>query len=320
MLPPEKKEDDEEDEKEAQLGVLPEAIEAEEEIEIEEQEPSPPREEKLLDLRKGTGFQSIPWIDPLKMSHSDLFGSCYTVLINSSYPRLTRNYFTDTGVAKQTHLSSTRGYASLPENGEAEIEIRFDRNKAIVMLFINGKYVSQWNDTEGYLGEGHALGIYNPSSSNRIKISDIVVSSWSGVTDSAASLENENRDIVLLTNGTDRFSGTLTSIKQGRAYLKTTYADSQIPLTELSEIVFKSATTTNLEDEKIAAKFEWESEPVSIVYHPFGRIKMIPLSATPTTLSGSSPFLGKISTDIEPAIMLRFSEDLPDLSDWFDDF
>jgi len=335
------KEDEKESEKEAgdelpdeaKEDAHDEAKEEEKEVEVEA-EPEPLRRENLLDLRKGNSFQSIPWINANKMLHADLFGSCYTVLINSSYPRLNRNYFSETGVTKQSSLNSSRGHATLPENGEAEIEIRFDRNKSLVMLFVNGKYVSQWNDLSGYFADGGALGFYNSSSLNRIRISELVISSWSGVADSAASLENDERDIVLLTNGTDRISGEVSHIVDGHAHIKTEYTKTRIPLSKLAQISFKGSTLTDPDapgvdapgvdapgvdapDKKEKIKDE---DLMTIVYHPYGRIKLIPLSATATTLTGHSPFLGKITTDLEPAVMLRFSEDLPDLSDWFDDF
>jgi hypothetical protein len=309
------------------------AKEAREEEEVEA-EPEPLRRESLLDLRKGNSFQSIPWIIAGKTSHADLFGSCYTVLINSSYTRLMRNYFSETGVTKQTALTSSRGNATLPENGQAEIEIRFDRNKSLVMLFIDGKYVSQWNDLAGYFAEGSALGFYNSSSLNRVRISDLVVSSWSGVADSAASLANDERDIVLLTNDTDRISGEVSHIVDGLAHIKTEYTETRLPLSKLAQISFKGSTLTDPDAPGVDApgvdapgvdapgvdkKIE-DEDLMTIVYHPYGRIKMVPLSATATTLTGRSPFLGNITTDLEPAILLRFSDDLPDLSDWFDDF
>lgn len=298
-----------------------EPSEEEEKKEDVEPEPQAPlRKENLLDLRRGKTFQSIPWIDSSKQSHSDLFGTGYTLSLRSGYPTLGRNLFSETGTARQERLGTTRSITSFGESGEAEIEIRFDRKKSLIMLFINGIYSNQWNDLSGYPGEGTALGFTNLSSASNLRISEIVISSWGGSTDSARSMTHADHDIALLTNGTDRFSGELSKISNGLAHFKTSYTDAQIPLADLSLVSLKSSAMINLEDDKIGDRFDFKDEPVTVIYEPFGLIKLTPLSATATTIKGHSPFLGELSVELAPAVMLRFTDDTPDLSDWFDDF
>ncbi len=282
--------------------------------------PAPLTRENILDLRKGKTFQSIPWIKPQKKSHSDLFGTGYTLSLQSGYPTLTRNYFSETGTPRQTPLNTTRSNTSLGESGEALIELRFNREKSLIMLYINGVYSNQWHDLSGYLGQGSALGFINRSPTSKIRISELIVSSWDGATDSARSMEHPERDIIHLSNGTDRYSGTLASIREGQAHIKTDYSELHIPLSELSLINFNKASLLDLETDENLRRFRLPHDAITVAYQPFGLLKLSPLSATTTTLTGRSPFLGEITIDLSSAIHLNFSDDSPDLSSWFEDF
>ena len=331
VLTPEKKEEKEDDEKEEveddenkEEKPDPEEKEKDDEKpkeeEEEEEEPAPLKQERLLDLRQGEGFQNIRWINPTNRNHADIYGTGYTMTIYSSYPSLSRNDYSETGVARTQRLSTARSSMSLSESGDAEIEIRYDRKKAVVMLFVDGAYAAQWNDLAGYIGKGNGFGIANNTTSSKIKISEVAITSWNGMTDSAQSMNHPDRDVVLLTNGTDRFSGELTGITNGIAHLKTDYSEVQIPASDLSKVILKKASQTDLEDIETNGKYSWENDPITILYKPYGKIKINPTSATTTTLEGTSPFLGKISVDLKSAHILRFVETSPDISSWFDDF
>lgn len=317
-LPP--KEEPEKNEKKAIPGTKDEAkaealVPDTKEKKKEEEEKPALEFEKLTDLQNGSAFQTIPWMAPGQNSYADYFGNSYVLNVNSNYHNLNRSFFTDEGRGIQSSLTATRSNVSLPQSGEAEIDIRFDRNKNLVMLFIDGKYAVQWTDPSGYFGEGTGIGFLN-GSNTRVKISDILVTSWNGIIDEAQSMNHPDRDVALLTNGTDRFSGELTRIEDEFAYLKTTYAEIKIPLGDLSQLELRR---TGLADPD-AAEFAWAQQPVTVLFKPYGLIKLIPDSSTPAILSGHSPFLGKFSVNLEDAVMLRFLDESPDISDWFDEF
>jgi hypothetical protein len=317
VLPPEKKEGPDAEDAVKPKGENEKKPEANEES--EELIPAQLQKEKLIDLRESNGFQSITWIDPSKRTHADMFGTGYTMTLYSSYPNLSRNYFSEAGVARTQRMASVRSNISLSEGGDAEIEIRYNRKESIMILFINGNYAAQWNDLGGFPGDGTGFGIVNNTSNARVRISEVMITSWNGMTDSANSMVHPNRDLVLLGNGTDRFSGQIIGIKSGLAHLKSPYMDAKIPVKELSKIVLKESSLTNLESDDLSEELTWEQEPITIVYKPFGKIKLNPISAKNNLLIGNSPFLGKVTVDLSAAAMLRFIEGSPDLSDWFDD-
>lgn len=323
VLPPEKKEEPKaEPAEEAEDPVKPkgedeEKPEAKKEPEI--LNPAPLRREKLVDLRENIGFQKIAWIDSSKRTHADMFGTGYTMTLYSSYPNLSRNYFSETGVARTQRMASVRSNISLSEGGDAEIEIRYNRKESIMILFINGNYAAQWNDLGGFPGDGTGFGIVNNTSNARVRISEVMITSWNGMTDSANSMVHPDRDLVLLGNGTDRFSGQIIGIEDGVAHLKSAYMDAKIPVKDLSKIILNESSSTDLEADDLSEDLTWEEDPVTIVYKPFGKIKINPISAKNNLLIGKSPFLGEITVDLSAAAMLRFIEGSPDLSDWFDD-
>ena len=79
------------------------------------------------------------------------------------------------------------------------------------------------------------------------------------------------------------------------------------------------AISTDLEAEDLPENLTWNSEPLTILYRPFGVIKLNPDSADRDSISGTSPFLGEIKADLSSSSLLRFIEGSLDLSDWFDD-
>jgi len=309
VLPALKKEKKEEEEDPQEEGDLKEPS-----------APAPLRKEKLVDLRQGKGFQSIPWVEPLKRTHADMFGTGYTMTLQSSYPNISRNYFSETGVARTQQMSSVRSNISLSEGEEAEIEIRYNRKESLLVLFINGNYAAQWNDMAGFPGDGTGFGIVNNATNAQVRISEVMITSWNGMTDSAKSMANAERDLVLLANGTDRFSGQISHIADGIAHLKSDYLNAKIPIADLSKVILKTSTATDLEADDLSDDLNWKSDPVTVIYKPFGKIRIKPTSATNEHLTGTSPFLGKITVDLSTAALLRFTQGSPDLSDWFDDF
>ena len=285
----------------------------------EKQDPAPLQKERLVDFRKNNAFQNIAWINPSKRTHADMFGTGYTMTLYSSYPNLSRNYFSETGVARTQRMASVRSNISLSEGGDAEIEIRYNRKESLMILFINGTYAAQWNDLGGFPGDGTGFGIVNNTSNARVRISEVMITSWNGMTDSANSMIHPDRDLVLLGNGTDRFSGQVIEIKDGVALLKSAYMNAEIPVKDLSKIVLKKSTSTDLDSDDLSEDLTWAKEPMTIIYKPFGKIRLNPISAERNLLSGNSPFFGEITVDLSSAAMLRFTEGSPDLSDWFDD-
>jgi hypothetical protein len=280
----------------------------------EAKEPEPLKYQHLFDLKKGNAFQSLEWLPANTSSgHPQTYGSSYVFNFSSSYVNLWRCSFDEDGKPSTKSLRNQRLPVNLGQSGEAEFDLRFDRTKNAIYLYVNGLYASQWNDLDGYVAPGDGLA-FAGNGNSRIRVSDILITSWSGTPDGARSLEHEDRDIVLLTNGTDRFSGQITSIADGKATLKGPYADLTLPLDELSEIHFQRSGLADLQ------KIKWPDDTGILLFNPIGRISLVPTSSDENHLSGKSPVLGDLKVKLDSAALLQFAETPDVLSDWVTDF
>ncbi len=295
--------------------IIPENDQEEKDAsEKDEQAPPSLKFENLTELRKGNHIQTVPWLKPNNSNHALTFGTGYVLSFFSSYPSLHRCYFSETGQTKVTNLRSSRGRPNLGENGEAEFDLRFDKAQNSIVLFVNGDYVSQWNDMNGYIGQGQAIG-FVANSQCELRLSDIRVSAWNGVRDSARSMEHAERDIVLLTNGTDRFSGKITAISKDRLSLKSLYATLDFPLSEIADIHFASNHLTQPDT------VTWPPETSLLYTSPTGRLTLVPEHASADTIHASSPLLGNnLSIQLESATLLELNKAPHDLDEWFDEF
>ncbi len=146
-------------------------------------------------------------------------------------------------------------------------DIRMDKESDTVILYADQLMVGQW-DISSFTKKltGNKIGFVNlySSGSNASMISDIVVSSWNGVVDPAKSMENSDRDTILLSNGTDRYSGKALNLVQNKLQLKGPYADLEIPTDQIQSLYFAEKDRRDL-----PAKAESE---VSLRFHGSGRL------------------------------------------------
>ena len=312
-------EDEDEPESEKADDGLEEAIEEDQTTEEE-----PPKEKKLeykpleyenlFEQIEGKQFQAHDWLKSEGgIQIAQAYGSAYVLGIYGQYPTLNRCTFDDEGNMKTSSTRATRINTSFQNEGEAAFEIRFNRPKNQIYLYVDGEYAFQWNDIEGYAGKGGGLA-FAASSNCKLKISDIIATSWSGNIDPARSFSNDERDIALLTNGTDRFSGEVTKIADGKAHFKGSFSEMTIPLEELSAIHLKSEGHADLE------KLKWGNQIGRVLFNPIGRLTLSPKNSKDKNLRGESPILGEVKVDLTSAILLDFADGTDVLNEWITDF
>ena len=218
---------------------------------------------------------------------------------------------------RMTHSQSS---VRLPESGDATFELRSDRKSGLLMLFINGEYAAQWEEIDPIVANdttpenkddaekkdpplGNGFGIQAITGNTPIRLTDLVISEWNGVKDSAYSMSNEHRDIVLLTNGTDRYSGDVVGISDGKLRFKSAYSELEIPLQEISEITFAK----KIESEKS----ETPANTVTARFYPVGKISGVMQVSDRKTLNIQHATAAKISIDLSTAVSLEFSDENP---------
>ena len=246
----------------------------------------------------------------------DLFGESYVLHLYSNYLQLYRTGFNDKGDPILDRLNVSNGEIGLSDASSATIEIRCNRLSGEVMLFINDAFVLQWVEpaTDGlpaddrYQGKGEGFGFLAQNRTSPLKISEIVVAEWNGMPDAARSMQVESSDIVLLTNGTDRFSGNVTKIEDNELTLEGRYGDFIFPMEEVAEIRFAS--------EGLANAGEDSRDSLMVRLQPIGRISGRPLDGPPNQIRMHNQAAGEIEIDLDAAVMLEFDSSKGFIDDW----
>lgn len=245
-----------------------------------------------------------------------MFGNSYVLNLYTNYVILYRCGYDKDGRPSVERIQSGSTNIRLSETGEAVVELRANRQSGDISLFLNDEFAIQWNESPdgpaGYAGKGGAIGFQVQGPGSPVRISDLVVAEWNGMPDSARSLQTDDQDIVLLTNGTDRFSGEVSGLSGEKLQLKGRYGNFEFPLAEIAEVRFAK--------KNLAKQAEPPSGQMAVRFHPFGRISGIPTEGDKGSLTLTSPLAGKLTINLDYAVMLDFKNTTSFLDDWDPEF
>lgn len=277
----------------------------------------PPDEKKKDDAKEGEApaQKRMAFFNGMPQNQVQLYGNALILNIFQTYFSLNRCGYDASGQIISQRMMHTQSNVQLPDSGDAVIEIRSDRTKGMIMLFINGQYAAQWedieqlqntpkdpsNDADPPLGNGFAIQC--TKANTPMRLSDLLIADWNGIKDSAHSLTHEERDIVLLSNGTDRYSGEILRIDQQKAFFRTQYSTLEIPLSEIAEL--------HLARPNPSAEPEITEGSITARFYPTGKISGIPLTSAPHTLQLRSRFNTNWQVNLTHAIALDFHDENP---------
>jgi hypothetical protein len=242
------------------------------------------------------------------------FGNCLSLTVRSNYASLQECGYGENGQPFARVLRSSSSSVNFENTGSAEFEIRTNLDAGTVSLYANGSFCIQWDlarAADEPVEMGGAMGFAVPGSHDPVRISDIIVAEWNGLPDAARSLESEHQDIVLLTNGTDRFSGKVATIADGRMHLVGNYAEFDVPLDEIAAI--------HLAHDGREKAGDPDADAVTLRFQPVGRLSGRPLSADRGHMKLDSPILGEVNADLSAAALIIFEPGGQFLKDWEDD-
>jgi hypothetical protein len=249
----------------------------------------------------------------------NIFGSSYILHIYSNYVVLYRSGFDEEGRSFMHRLQSKSSSLRLSNSGSAKVEIRCNRSSGEIMLFVDGDFVCDWKEKSEvqnnpdatsieYAGKGAGYGFMVQMDDSPLRVSDIIVADWNGIPDSARSLESDTSDIVLLTNGTDRFSGKISSVKDGKVNLSGRFGNFVFPIDEIAEIRFAKSQLKAVDESK-------ESD-FKVKFHPHGSISGEIISGNLKNIRLNNSAAGEINIDMNSASMLEFKSMESYLDDW----
>lgn len=201
----------------------------------------------------------------------------------------------------------------------AKFEIRCNRISGEIILFVDGKHICEWseapvtsedqeNPSYGYKGKGPGYGFIVQMQESPLRVSDIIVAEWNGMPDSARSLDSNEFDIVLLNNGTDRFSGKIKSMKDGKVSLTSRFGNFSFPIEEIAEIRFAKSQLKVVNDPS--------PDDFKVRFYPLGSISGEVVSGDSKSIRLLNTATGEITVDLHSASMLDFKSTQSYLDDW----
>ena len=177
--------------------------------------------------------------DPLSIGiysdHPDSFGNCYMLMLSNGYTQLQR-YSRGAGTSD---LGSTQ-MQNILRHEKSHIELRTNKDKKSIWLFVDDKMVKEWTDPAGFNGDGGSI-IFSCQPGTFVKVSNIKVTKWNGKFDDSSTQDaRTDTDAVQLANE-DKVTGHLESIQDGKAKFSSDYAELNIPLERIEEVDLSTA-------------------------------------------------------------------------------
>ncbi len=246
-----------------------------------------------------------------------LFGNSYVIQIFSTHLMLFR---TNPDANPPVERIQINGNAvRLGDTGKARIEIRSNRLTGEISIFVNDEFVVNWSEAgtaprePGNLdAKSTGFGFVVQTEDSPVKISDIMVAEWNGMPDSARSLQVDDQDIVLLSNGTDRFSGKVGGLRDEKISLEGKYGRFQFQLDDIAEIRFARNGRAKVS--------EVPADNVIVRLCPLGQISGRPLSGNASSIRISNPIYGELDFNLESAVMLDYQPSNNPIDDWDAEF
>jgi hypothetical protein len=244
-----------------------------------------------------------------------LFGNSYVLQLFTTHISLFRTSINEDGKGAIDRIQLNGNPIRIGDAGKASVEIRCNRPNGEIALFINGEFVVQWSDPTAMqpgpapdVIKGNGLGFLVQTHEAAVKLSDLMIAEWNGMPDSARSLQVDEQDIILLANGTDRFSGRVTAFENDQIHVAAKLGNFQIPLAEIAEIRFAK--------NQLATPAEPSPENLTIRFSPFGQISGVPLTGTSSAITLKHPAYGETTVRLDSAVMLEFHPPLNSIEDW----
>ncbi|MGJ8633162.1 MAG: hypothetical protein ACSHX7_04520 [Luteolibacter sp.] len=253
------------------------------------------------------------WFQPGQAtSLPHLFGNSYVLNFYGTYARMMRSSFDEDGTPRFDSVQTDNRQIRLSESGTAQVELRCNRLTGEILLFVDEEFVGQWSEpglgaeVGDYAGKGEGFGFVVPNDKTPVRISDVVMAEWNGMPDSARSLQTDDSDIVLLTNGTDRFSGKVKGIENDTLTLESRYGEFLFPMEDVAEVRFAKDGLSEPE----------ENPTLRLRLYPIGRISGDPILGDSETIRLQTTVAGEIGVKLDSAVMLEFQTKESFLDDW----
>lgn len=241
-------------------------------------------------------------------------GRAYVLILSTHSASLYACGFDDNGKPQNSRLESNQFSLGISNEESADFELRIDRPRKNILLFVNGNFKGKWNLGREYIATGAHLGFHHRRyNQSEMRVSDVVITRWNGMKDSASSMQSADRDVILLNNGVDRFSGDFKTIRDGKVTFRGSYGNTMsIPLDEVGEI--------HLATDKVRKPEKKNDRSVGFYIYPHGRITGVPSQGANGKTKLLTGLLGEVALDTRYVNIIDFSRKNSLLDSWDDNF
>ena len=183
---------------------------------------------------------------------------------------------------------------SLNQKDRLHVDVRVSKPEHRVFLYFDGALIKEWNDTNGFAGQGTGVRFVQQSMGGTLKLSNLRVSKWNGVLEPAPVPTDGSHDTITLESGSKK-SCDIEAITNGQVTLKSSSGAEQIPLSQITGIEFARVPGE-------AAKVFGANVHATLAQG--GALTMKLLEWKPEAVLVESPLFGKAT--FEPAAFSRF--------------
>ncbi len=161
------------------------------------------------------------------------YGSdCYLLEISGLRIKLSR--FTANGGMNSL---GEKQVPSLRKNKRVVVQLNADKENRQFHLFINGKHIEGFVDSQMFIGRGTAIVFHSDAKKSNFSIGNISVAEWDGSVIGGDIGELSGQDHIEFVNR-DKVSGTMSTITGDTAKFHTPYATMDIPIERIGAIYF----------------------------------------------------------------------------------
>lgn len=230
-------------------------------------------------------------LQPILLSAKDQgpdFGGFYSL-------RFYNSAFIDLWPIKKTDHRTQPGLGqlflpSLSNKDHIHIDLRVSKPQHKIALFIDDKPVKEWDDPEGFVGEGTCMRFVQ-NVPGITKLSNLRVTPWDGIfTETPDAAPDLKHDVFWPETG-KKMTGVIESISDGKLTARTTNGPVELPLTKIKAIDFAHTATTQLSIAPMRLTFarggtlnvtleRWQPDGMVVRSPDFGEVKMNPAAFT----------------------------------------
>lgn len=243
-----------------------------------------------------------------------IFGNAFVLQMQTNYMVIYRTIVDKKGQHSVKRIQTASNRMHIGEKSTTSFELRGDLQNSTFSLFANGKFVTQWSDpAQGDENikplDGSSLAFMPRAPKTRMKLTDIIIAEWNGMPDSARSLQTEDQDVIVMTNGLDRFAGKAIALEQNQMLrFRGRHGELLLPMDEISEL--HMATGNLLKGQAPSGKI------IKARFSPMGVITGSLISGDRKSTVLHHQLAGDITINNDAAVMLEFKDSKELFTDW----